>query len=84
MATISPRINCGPAGFGVARFPVAIPALHQGKLVTMEIGASTEFPLGKGREVRFHTGQTVRQDSQFRSLPLKNRALPGNSVGVFL
>jgi hypothetical protein len=84
VATISPRIDCGPAGFGVARFPVAIPAGHQGKSVTMEIGASTEYPLGKGREVRFRTGRVVRHDSQFRSMPLKNRALPGNSVGSIL
>ena len=84
VATISPRIDCGPAGFGVAKFPVAVPARHQGKSVTMEIGASTEFPLGKGREVRFRTGRGVLQDSQFRSLPLKNRALPDNSVGRIL
>jgi hypothetical protein len=80
VATISPRIECGPAGFGVAKFPVAIPAPHQGKTVTMEIGASAEYPLGKGREVRFRTGRAVRQDSQFRTQPLKNRALPGKSA----
>ncbi len=84
VATISPRIDCGPAGFGVAKFPVAVPARHQGKSVKMEIGASVEYPLGKGREVRFRTGRGVLQDSQFRSLPLKNRALPGNSVGRIL
>jgi hypothetical protein len=84
VATLSPRIECGPAGFGVAKFPVAIPARHQGKMVTMEIGASTEHPQGKGREVRFNKGCSVRHDSQFRSKPLKNRALPANSIGCSL
>ncbi len=84
VATISPRIKCGPAGFGVAKFPVAVPARHQGKTVTMEIGALIEYPLGKGGEVRFRNGRAVRQDSQFRSLPLKNRALPGNLVRCIL
>lgn len=84
VATLSPRIDCGPAGFGVARFPVAIPARHQGKKTTLEIGASTEFRLGKGRKVRFRPGRAVYHDSQFRNHPLKNRALPGRSVGCNL
>jgi hypothetical protein len=84
VATLSPRIDCGPAGFGVAKFPVAIPAQHQGKKVTMEIGASTEFRLGKGREMRFRTGRAVAHDSQFRNHPLKNRALPSRSAGCTL
>jgi hypothetical protein len=84
VATLSPRIDCGPAGFGVAKFPVAVPARHQGKTVTMEIGVSIEYPRGKGREVRFRAGRPVRQDSQFRCYPLKNRALSGNSLGCIL
>ncbi len=65
VATVSPEIRCGPAGFGVARFPVAIPLRHQGKTVSFEIGVDVEYPLGKGREVRYHTGRTVRHDSRF-------------------
>src|SRR5205814_1724798 len=84
VATLSPRIDCGPAGFGVAKFPVAIPARHQGKKATLEIGASTEFRLGEGREVRFRTGRAVYHDSQFRNQPLKNRALPGRPIACNL
>jgi hypothetical protein len=84
VATLSPRIDCGPAGFGVAKFPVAIPAQHQGKKVTIEIGVSTEYRHGKGREVRFRTGRMVCHDSQFRNQPLKNRALPGHSIACNL
>jgi hypothetical protein len=78
VATLSPRINCGPAGFGVAKFPVAIPARHQGTKVALEIGASVEYPRGKGREVRFFAGRPVQNDAEFRDLPLKNRPLPGS------
>ena len=68
VATVSPDIECGPAGFGVAKFPVAIPRRHQGKTVTFEIGVDADYPLGKGREVRFRNGRTIRHNSRFRSL----------------
>lgn len=68
VASISPDIECGPAGFGVAKFPVAIPRRHQGKTVTFEIGVDANYPLGKGREVRFRNGRTIRHNSRFRSL----------------
>ena len=68
MASVSPDIQCGPAGFGVAKFPVAIPRRHQGKTVTFEIGVDADYPLGKGREVRFRNGRTIRHNSRFRSL----------------
>ena len=68
VASVSPDIECGPAGFGVAKFPVAIPRRHQGKTVTFEIGVDADYPLGKGREVRFRNGRTIRHNSRFRSL----------------
>jgi hypothetical protein len=80
VATVSSLFECGPAGFGVVKFPVAIPARHQGKWVTMEIGASTDYPLGKGEEVRFRAGRSVQNDSEFRYRPLNIRALPGSSL----
>jgi hypothetical protein len=68
VATVSPDIECGPAGFGVAKFAVAIPRRHQGKTVTFEIGVDVDYPLGRGREVRFRKGQTVCHNARFRSL----------------
>ncbi len=57
LATVSPDIECGPAGFGVAKFPVAIPQRHQGKTVTFEIGVDADYPQGKGARSAFATGR---------------------------
>jgi hypothetical protein len=76
LAIFSPRIECGPAGFGVAKFPAAIPTRHQGKWVTFEIGADVEYPLGQGREVRSRAGREVRYDTQFKRLPPAADVLP--------
>ena len=84
VATVSPDIECGPAGFGVAKFPVAIPRRHQGKTVTFEIGGDADYPLGKGREVRFRNGQTIRHNSRFRSLTVVVQAVLHSLVGHFL
>lgn len=84
VATISPDIQCGPAGFGVAKFPVAIPQRHQGKIVTFEIGVDADYPLGRGREVRFRTGRTIRHDSQFCRLTIVPQTLLHSLVGYVL
>ncbi len=84
VATVSPDIQCGPAGFGVAKFPVAIPRRHQGKTVTFEIGVDADYPLGKGREVRFRNGRTIRHNSRFRSLTVVVQAVLHSLVGHFL
>ena len=83
VATVSPDIHCGPAGFGVAKFPVAIPRRHQGKTVTFEIGVDADYPLGKGREVRFRNGRTIRHNSRFRSLTVVVQAFLHLLVGHF-
>jgi hypothetical protein len=83
VATVSPDIKCGPAGFGVAKFPVAIPRRHQGKTVTFEIGVDAEYPHGKGREVRFRNGRTIRHNSRFRSLALVVQGMLNMLVGHF-
>jgi hypothetical protein len=84
LATVSPDIECGPAGFGIAKFPVAIPRRHQGKSVTFEIGVDAEYPQGKGREVRFRSGRMVRHNSRFRSLTVVAQAVLHSLVGHFL
>ena len=84
LATVSPDIHCGPAGFGIARFPVAIPRKHQGKTVTFEIGADVDYVLGRDREVRFRSGRTVRHSSRFRSLAVVMQAALHSVVGHFL
>jgi hypothetical protein len=76
LAVYSPRIECGPAAFGVAKFPAAIPARHQGKLVSFDIGADVDYPISQGREVRLHPGRAVRHNSQFSRLPAASWTLP--------
>ncbi len=82
--TVSPEIHCGPAGFGIAKFPVAIPSKHQGKTVTFEIGADVDYPLGKEREVRFRSGRPIRHNAHFRSLVLVVQAALHCLLGHFL
>jgi len=84
LGIVSPTIHCGAAGFGVAKFPVPIPARHQGKTVTFQLGVDVEYPLGKGREVRFRTGQLVRHNSQFGLLPAIGMGLPHFPTGHIL
>ncbi len=84
VATVSPDIHCGPAGFGVAKFPVAIPRRHQGMAVTFEIGVDVDYPLGKGREVRFRPGRTIRHNARFRSLSAVVRTLLHTLAGHLL
>jgi hypothetical protein len=69
VATLSPLIECEAAGFGIVKFPVAIPRRHQGKRVTFEIGADVTFLQGRGREVCRVRGRSVRHDSGFHRLP---------------
>ena len=83
LSVYSPRIECGPAAFGVAKFAAAVPARHQGKKVSFEIGADVDYPLGQGREVRFPRGRAVRHNSQFFRLPAVSGPLsiwPFNSI----
>jgi hypothetical protein len=84
LPVVSPRIHCGPAGFGVAKFPTAIPVRHQGKPVNFEVGADVEYPLGQGREVRCRVGRSVRFDTQFKLLPTLAGTLPGRLIAHIL
>ncbi len=52
--------------------------------MTFEIGVDADYPLGKGREVRFRNGQTIRHNSQFRSLTVVVQAVLHSLAGHFL
>jgi len=62
---ITYEIHCGSAAFGVARMPVPIAAAMQGKRQTFEVGASVDYPQGKGRALRFRDGIVIRANSNF-------------------
>ncbi len=63
--TIAIQIECGPAAFGIARMAIPVPSSLQGKRQTFEVGASVDYPNGKGRRVRFHDGIVLRANSNF-------------------
>jgi hypothetical protein len=63
--TIAVEINCEPAAFGVARIAVPIPANLQGKRQSFEVGASVDYPQGKGRRLRFRDGIVLRANANF-------------------
>ena len=63
--TIRFEIDCQPAAFGVARIPVPLTAKLQGKRQSFEVGASVDYPQGKGRRLRFRDGIFLRTNSNF-------------------
>lgn len=62
---VAAEIDCGPAAFGVARVPVGVPHALQGRQQRFEVGASVEYPEGRGRRLRFRDGIALRADSRF-------------------
>jgi hypothetical protein len=67
MPPIAAEIQCEPAAFGVARLAIPIPAELQGKRQSFEVGASVDYPLAKGRTLRFRDGIMLRENSDFKN-----------------
>lgn len=79
--TITFEISCAAAGFGFAQTPVPVPQSIQGKRHTFEIGASVEYPEGKGRMLRFRDGAVIRTNTNFGS-DLTGHFTPAKPVTV--
>lgn len=62
---ITLEIACGPGDFGVVILPIPVPQEFQGKLRSFKVGASVEYPLGKGTQLRFRDGNLIRANSNF-------------------
>lgn len=71
--TITFQIACDAAAFGVATLPIPLPREIQGKRQSFEVGASVEYPQGKGQRLRFRDGVFLRANTNF-----------GNSFGTTL
>ena len=71
--TITFEIPCQSAAFGVARIPIPIAKELQGKRQSFEVGASVDYPEGRGRRVRYFDGIFLRTNAKF-----------GNSFGTAL
>ena len=67
------EIACAPAAFGVARIAIPISEKVQGKRQAFDVGASVDYPNGKGQRLRFHDGIFLRANTNF-----------GNSLGTTL
>ena len=62
---ITYEIHCEPAAFGMARIAIPIPKPLQGNRQKFEVGASVQYPDGKGRRLRFRDGVPLRTDASF-------------------
>lgn len=61
------EIRCDAAAFGVATLPIALPQDVQGKAQSFEVGASVEYPDGKGKRLRYRDGIFLRTNTNFGS-----------------
>ena len=59
------EIACEPAAFGWARVAIPVPKEVQGTKQKLEVGASVEYPHGKGRTLRFRDGIFIRSNADF-------------------
>ncbi|MEN6451304.1 MAG: hypothetical protein ABFC96_12505 [Thermoguttaceae bacterium] len=66
-STIVFDISCGPGGFGIAAIPLPVSGHHRGKTLTLQIGATVDYPEGKGKKVRFREGSLLRYNAEFHS-----------------
>lgn len=51
--------------FGTTTLPIPLPREVQGKPQTFEVGASVEYPRGRGKRLRFRDGLFLRTNSNF-------------------
>jgi hypothetical protein len=82
--TITYEIECAPAAFGSARMAIPIPANLQGKRQSFEVGASVEYPEGKGRRLRFHDGISLRANSNFGNAFHTALTVAGAATGMLV
>jgi hypothetical protein len=61
--TFDVHADCG--AFGVARAEIPMPLSYQGRLQRFDIGASADYPSGKGRALRFGDATPLRTNEQF-------------------
>jgi len=57
------EIPCEGGAFGVARIPVGLPALAQGKRRVFELAAAVTYPHRPGRQLRFRPGVRIPRDT---------------------
>jgi hypothetical protein len=63
--TMTFQIDCDAGAYGVATLPIPVPQEIQGKRQAFEVGASVNYPQGKGRRLRYRDGAFLRTNSNF-------------------
>ncbi|HEX8325296.1 MAG TPA: hypothetical protein VF595_15450 [Tepidisphaeraceae bacterium] len=81
---IGVAVNCGPGAFGVARLRIPIPAAFQGTKQKFDVGASVEYPTGRGRRLRNREGFSIGHNSSFGDAFGKTLALAGAAAGTIV
>jgi hypothetical protein len=59
------EIDCPPAGFGVVRVPFPVPLLLQGSTQHFQVGATVDYPEGKGKRLLKRDGLLLRTNADF-------------------
>jgi hypothetical protein len=59
LSSVGASISCPGAAVGVTRIPYAVPGHLAGEPVTYKVAATTSYPSGRGRLVRFREGLRV-------------------------
>jgi hypothetical protein len=67
MEAIQFQVECEAGAFGVTRLPLPIAEAMQGKRQAFDVGASVEYPKGRGRMLRFRDGIVIRDNTDFRN-----------------
>jgi hypothetical protein len=82
--TITFQIDCGPGAYGYTRLPFPVPADLQGKAQSFEIGASVQYPEGRGKRLRFHDGVFLRANAKFGNTFGTAVLLAGAATGTII
>lgn len=77
-------IDCGPGAYGVITVPFPVPKELQGTRQLFEVGASVDYPQGRGKRLRNRDGLVIRRNSSFRSGFTAAVALAGAAAGTIV
>lgn len=77
-------VHCEPAAYGCAMIPVPLSRKFQGRRQKFEVGASVDYPQGKGQRLRFADGIFLRPDENFSSEFTKALTVAGALTGQFV
>jgi hypothetical protein len=84
MDTIAFEVNCDGGAFGLHRMAIGIPPKLQGRWVKFEVGASAQYPEGRGHMLRFRDGISLRADTQFKDAYSRSVTIAGAFGGAIV